>query len=59
MLVSSLMNLDLIDEVRLVVQAIILGEGKALFKDVKERYALKLIDVKSFEAGAVRLTYTA
>ncbi len=54
MLVSSLMNLDLIDEVRLVVQPIILGKGKALFKDVKGRHALKLIDVKSFEAGAVR-----
>jgi dihydrofolate reductase len=31
-LVSSLINLNLIDELRLVVNPIILGEGKALCK---------------------------
>ena len=36
-LVSSLMNLGLIDELRLMVDPIILGGGKALFKDMKER----------------------
>jgi hypothetical protein len=55
MLVSSLMNLDLIDEVRLVAQPIILAKGKALLKDVKGRHALKLLEVKSSKAGAVRL----
>jgi dihydrofolate reductase len=59
MLVSSLMNLGLIDEVRLVVQPIILGKGKALFNDVKGRHALKLLEVKPSDAGAVRLTYSA
>src|SRR5262245_53268737 len=39
-LVGSLMNAGLIDELRLVVHPIILGGGKALFKDVKERHAL-------------------
>jgi dihydrofolate reductase len=58
-LVSSLMNLDLIAEVRLVVQPIILAKGKALFKDVKGRHALKLLEVTSSKAGAVRLTYSA
>jgi hypothetical protein len=33
-------------------------KGKALFKDVKGRHALKLLEVKSFKAGAVRLTYS-
>ena len=56
-LVSSLMNLGLIDELRLVVQPTVLGKGKALFKDVKERHALKLLDVRALTAGAVRLTY--
>ena len=59
MLVSSLMNLDLIDEVRLVVQPIILAKGKALFQDLKGRHALKLLEVKPSKAGAVRLTYGA
>lgn len=33
--VTSLMNMGSIDEVRLMVNPIILGGGKALFKDVK------------------------
>jgi dihydrofolate reductase len=57
-LVSSLINLGLIDELRLVVQPIILGQGKALFKDVKERHALKLLEAKSLKSGIVRLTYS-
>lgn len=56
--VSSLMNKGLLDEVRLVVNPIILGGGKALFKDVKERHSLKLIGVKPFKSGMVSLTYS-
>ena len=57
-LVSSLMNLGLIDELRLVVQPLVLGEGKALFKDVKERHALKLLGAKPLKSGMVCLTYS-
>jgi dihydrofolate reductase len=57
-LVSSLMNLGLIDELRLVVQPIVLGKGKALFKDVKERHVLKLLEAKPLKSGVVRLTYS-
>ena len=35
-LLSSLMNLDLIDELRLMVNPLVLGGGNALFKDVKD-----------------------
>lgn len=56
-LVSSLMNLGLIDELRLIVHPIVLGGGKALFKDVKERHALKLLGAKPLKSGMVRLTY--
>ena len=56
-LVSSLMNLGLIDEVRLLVNPLILGGGKALFKDVKDRHALKLVQAKPFKSGKVSLTY--
>jgi dihydrofolate reductase len=58
MLVSSLMNLGLIDELRLLVNPLILGGGKALFKDVKERHSLKLIRVKPLKSGIVSLTYS-
>jgi dihydrofolate reductase len=56
--VSSLMNMGLIDEVRLMVNPIILGGGKALFKDVKERHSLKLIRAKPLKSGKVSLTYS-
>jgi dihydrofolate reductase len=58
-LVSSLMNAGLIDELRIVVQPIVLGGGKALFKDVKERHALTLLGAKRMRSGMVRLRYSA
>ena len=42
-LVSSLMNAGLIDELRLVVHPVVLGGGKAMFKDVKRRHPLKFL----------------
>jgi dihydrofolate reductase len=56
-LVSSLMNFGLIDEFRLIVHPIVLGGGKALFKDVKGRHALKLLEAKPLKSGMVCLTY--
>jgi dihydrofolate reductase len=56
-LVSSLMNAGLVDELRIVVQPIVLGRGKALFKDVKERHVLTLLDARQLQSGMVRLTY--
>jgi dihydrofolate reductase len=57
-LISSLMNLGLIDEVHLMVNPLILGGGKALFKDVKERHTLKLMHVKPLKSGKVSLIYS-
>jgi dihydrofolate reductase len=57
-LVSSLMNIGLIDEVRLMVNPIILGGGKALFKDVEERHALKLLRTKPLKSGKASLIYS-
>jgi dihydrofolate reductase len=56
-LVSSLMNLGLVDKIQLLVNPIILGGGRALFKDVKDRHALKLVQAKRFKSGKVSLTY--
>jgi dihydrofolate reductase len=56
--VSSLMNLDLIDELRLMVNPLVLGGGKALFKDVKERHTLKPVRAKPLRSGKVSLTYS-
>jgi dihydrofolate reductase len=57
-LVSSLMNLGLIDELWLLVNPLILGGGLALFKDVKGRHMLKLAGAKPLKSGKVGLTYT-
>jgi dihydrofolate reductase len=57
-LVYSLMNLGLIDKLQLMVNPLILGGGKALFKDVKERHALKLLRAKPLKSGKVVLTYS-
>jgi dihydrofolate reductase len=57
-LVSGLMNQGLIDELRLVVAPIVLGAGKALFKDVKGRHALTFLDATPLKSGMVRLTYS-
>jgi dihydrofolate reductase len=57
-LVSSLMNAGLVDEIRLVVQPILLGCGKPLFKDLSERHALTLLAARPLKAGAVTLSYS-
>jgi dihydrofolate reductase len=57
-LVSSLMNQGLVDELRLLVNPLILGGGKALFKDVKGRHTLKLSGAKPLKSGKVALTYS-
>lgn len=54
-LVSSLMNLGIIDELRLMINPLVLGGGKALFKDVNERHALKLVGAKPLRSGKVGL----
>jgi dihydrofolate reductase len=51
------MNLGLIDELQLRVNPIILGGGKALFKDLKQRHSLKLVSAKSLKSGMVNLIY--
>jgi dihydrofolate reductase len=56
-LVSSLMNRGLVDELRLDVHPIVLGGGKALFKDVEERHQLQLLEAKALGSGQARLIY--
>ena len=56
-LTTSLLNLGLVDEISLAVHPIILGGGKPLFNNIKERIHLKLADIKNFSSGLVSLTY--
>jgi dihydrofolate reductase len=56
-LVSTFMNLGLIDEYHLIINPIILGKGKPMFKDLKERHHVKLLATKTFRSGKVMLHY--
>jgi dihydrofolate reductase len=54
---SSLIKEKLIDEFYLFVNPIVLGSGKAIFKDLKEIQKLTLIESKVFDCGLVLLHY--
>ena len=56
-LTTSLMNLGLVDRLWLAVHPILLGRGKPLFQDIKNRVTLQLVDSKSYSTGLVSLTY--
>lgn len=57
-LTSSLLKSNLIDEIGLAVHPVLLGGGKPLFSDIRERINLTLVDSKSYSSGLVSLTYT-
>jgi dihydrofolate reductase len=56
-LVASLLNEDLIDELRLIVHPVVLGKGQGLFDGVNRRLSLDLVQVKSTESGSVIVSY--
>jgi dihydrofolate reductase len=56
-LVNSLMEHDLIDEYRLMVFPIVLGQGKRLFGRGSDATTLDLVDTKTTDTGVLILTY--
>lgn len=56
-LVGSLINLHLVDELRVVVQPILLGAGKPLFGHVTGRHDLVMIETRDIGNGMVRQCY--
>jgi dihydrofolate reductase len=56
-LVQGLLEHDLVDELRLMVFPVLLGEGKRLFGDVSAKKPLDLVDSKTVGAGVSILTY--
>ncbi|MDQ0226331.1 dihydrofolate reductase family protein [Metabacillus niabensis] len=56
-LITTFINLGLIDEFRLSVHPIILGEGKPLFIDINKRINLQIVETKKFSSGVVQLIY--
>jgi dihydrofolate reductase len=56
-LVRGLTDLGLVDEYRLMMFPIVLGEGKRLFEGINDAARLNLVDVKPLETGTLILTY--
>jgi len=56
-LVRSLLEEDLLDELRLMLHPIVVGSGKRLFEEGSDRKALQLLDSKTFSTGVLYLTY--
>lgn len=56
-LITTFINLGLVDEFRLSVHPVILGEGKPLFVDIKQRLNLKMVNTRTFSSGVVQLIY--
>lgn len=56
-LITTFVNLGLVDEYRISVHPIILGGGKPLFVDILQRQELELVDTKRFTSGVVQLCY--
>jgi dihydrofolate reductase len=56
-LVRSLLRDNLLDELRLLVHPIVVGQGKRLFPDGTERTPLKLVEARIFSTGVLYLTY--
>lgn len=56
-LITTFINLGLIDVYRLTIQPVILGNGIPLFRDITLRTDLELIDTKKSDSGVIQLTY--
>jgi dihydrofolate reductase len=56
-LVHTLMQHDLIDEYRLMVHPVVVGNGKRLFRDGSDTTVLRLVETKTFSTGVVVLFY--
>lgn len=56
-LVKSLIENDLVDELRLMVFPVLLGEGKRLFPESEAKHPLKLIEAKTVGDGISLVRY--
>ena len=56
-ILTELAQRGLIDEYRIMVNPVVLGEGTPLFKGIKDRLKLRLIKTRTFKSGNVLLYY--
>lgn len=56
-LAASLLQLDLVDEVRVIIHPVILGGGKPMFPSLDHLLRLRLVETRQFKSGVVALHY--
>jgi dihydrofolate reductase len=56
-LVSTLMEHDLVDELRLKIFPVVLGAGERLFGETTDKKAMRLVDTRTVEGDIVFVTY--
>ena len=56
-LVRTLIEHDLVDELRLIVFPVVLGAGERLFGETSDKRPLRLVDTKTIGDGLALLTY--
>jgi dihydrofolate reductase len=56
-LATSLLEMGLLDELRIMVNPVVLGEGKHLFAGIHDKLRLRLLNTRSFRSGNVLLQY--
>lgn len=56
-LTVSLLRAGLVDELRIMVNPVVLGDGKSLFRTADERISLQLLKTRPFKSGNVMLYY--
>ena len=56
-LVHTLMENDLVDELRLKIFPLVLGAGKRLFGETSDNKAMRLVDRRAIEEDVVFVTY--
>lgn len=56
-LTANLAQAGVLDELRIMIFPIVLGQGRSLFEELKDRVPLTLLRVRQFDSGNVLLTY--
>jgi dihydrofolate reductase len=56
-LAVNFLEYGLLDECRIMINPVVLGHGKALFKGINDRLRLRLLRTKTFHSGNVLLYY--
>jgi dihydrofolate reductase len=56
-LTLNLIDMGLVDELRVMVSPVVLGEGKSLSRSAGHRLRLRLLQTRTFGSGNVLLTY--